>query len=130
MSTRIGETTFRRRGKRWNWQVPYYANGKRRFASGTEDTKDAAKKAANEARAKLVTGPAVDPNRGKLTVADYLARWLEGAEADLRESTLRGYRSNAETNVFPLVGRIRVKDLTADDARKLGDFARLGWASR
>ncbi|MEX2253836.1 MAG: tyrosine-type recombinase/integrase [Acidimicrobiia bacterium] len=56
-------------------------------------------------------GPAAPSRR---TLADYLEReWLPVQEARLRPSTFHGYRRVIQQQIIPLLGSIRLSDLTA-----------------
>ncbi|NNU28464.1 tyrosine-type recombinase/integrase [Isoptericola sediminis] len=99
----------------WSYliETPAAAGGKRRqftksgFASKTE-----AKRAREEALVEHRAGR-VDVDR-KITVTDYLNRWIDGKEAagSVRPSTVRGYRDVIGKFVAPHIGNVRLVDMT------------------
>jgi integrase len=113
------------RGGSTRWQVRYYDGaGKRLTASGTvKGTGRMAEAEANEQGAQWIAdyrkGDRVDRDRSRLTVAEYLDAWLTEVAADLRPSTLRGYRSNVEKNVKSQIGGVRLRDLGVAHVKRL-----------
>lgn len=75
----------------------------------------ATEKAADRALRKILGAVEEDsyvaPDR--ITVADYLRRWLEGWQG--RETTRARYRQSIDCHLIPHLGGIRLQALTADD---------------
>ena len=57
----------------------------------------------------------------KMTLSEWLDRWLEQMSSVLRPGTLEHYRSDLEHHVKPYLGQKRLTQITADDLRKLYD---------
>ena len=57
----------------------------------------------------------------KMTLSEWLDRWLEQMSSMLRPGTLEHYRSDLEHHVNPYLGQKRLTQITADDLRKLYD---------
>jgi integrase len=91
-------------------------DGKRRYVSGK--TKEEARKALREARSNSDAGLIFDP--GKLTVANYLDRWLADSVRDtVRQRTYERYESIVRVHIKPALGRLKLKALTPAHARAL-----------
>src|ERR687893_2281786 len=84
-------------------------DGKRHYVSGK--TKEEARKALREARSGADQGLIFDA--AKLTVAEYLDRWLmDSVQGSVRQSTYKSYCRQARRYITPAVGRVRLKALT------------------
>ena len=59
--------------------------------------------------------------QSKITLSEWLDRWLEQMPATLRPSTLEHYRKDMENHVIPYLGRKMLTQITAADLRKLYD---------
>ena len=59
--------------------------------------------------------------QSKITLSEWLARWLEQMPATLRPSTLEHYRKDMTNHVIPYLGRKMLTQITAADLRKLYD---------
>ena len=57
----------------------------------------------------------------RMTLSEWLDRWLEQMVAILRPSTLEHYRSDMEHHVEPYLGQKKLTQITASDLRKLYD---------
>ena len=81
------------------------------------------RKAAVEARQQFAAdyqAGKIDPGKGRLTMAEYLPMWL-AQRADphnggrtLRASTVEGYEKHLRLYLVPRLGRVKVRDLTAE----------------
>lgn len=72
----------------------------------------------NEARANADQGLTFDA--GKLTVAEYLGRWLADSVKDtVRQRTYEGYAHIVERHLTPTLGRVKLKDVTPAHVRRL-----------
>ena len=91
-------------------------DGKRRYVSGKN--KEEARNALREARANAATGLVFDA--GKLTLGDYLDRWLGDSVKDtVRQRTYERYESIVRVHIKPSIGRVTLKALTPAHARAL-----------
>jgi len=106
---------IRRRGK-GSWEVtvhlgkdPTTGRRRRRFVM-VQGAKRDAERVLAEALHQRDTG--VDISPGKLTVADYLRRWLRDYAAhNVGRSTLERYGGIVEHHLIPALGSLRLKDL-------------------
>ena len=57
----------------------------------------------------------------RMTLSEWLGRWLEQMASVLRPSTLEHYRSDMEHHVKPYLGQKKLTQITASDLRKLYD---------
>lgn len=107
--------SIRRRG-RGSWEVtidlgrdPSSGQRRRRFLSVKGLRRDA-ERALAEALHKRDTG--IDISPGRLTVADYLRRWLRDYAAhNVAPSTLARYQGIVECHLIPGLGSLRLRDL-------------------
>jgi integrase len=108
------KVTVRQRGKRWNWQVPVYQNGARRFLSGTTRTKAEAQRAGAAALADYESGRDTrDRDKARVTVETYLTEmWLPAMRSELRPSTWTSYESVVRGRIVPRIGGVLLRDLT------------------
>ena len=96
-------------------------DGKRRYVSGK--TKTEARAALAKARADAAGGVVLDA--GKLTVGEYLDRWLSDSlkplvdAGKMAHSTYVRYAGIVERNISPTLGRKRLRDLTRTEVRAL-----------
>ena len=101
-----------KRGRTWSYviRVPDSATGvsKPRWVGGFE-TEEAAKAARDEARVRSRRGEYV--NRSTLTVADYLAEWVDAHAPAVKPKTLAGYRHDIDHYIVPRIGRMRLQAL-------------------
>jgi integrase len=106
---------IRKRGKSWEvtvWQQgrdPSTGRRRRRCLTVHGSRRDAARKLA-EALQQRDTGTDLSP--GRLTVGDYLRRWLRDYAAhNVAPSTLTRYRGIIENHLIPALGSLRLRDL-------------------
>ena len=94
-----------KRGQSWSYviRVPDPATGvtKPRWVGGF-NTEQEAKAARDEARVQARRGEYV--NRSTLTVADYLAQWLEAHATTVKPKTFAGYRHDIDHYIVPESG--------------------------
>ncbi len=91
-------------------------DGKRRYVSGS--TKEGARKALREGRTNSDAGLVFDA--GKLTLGDYLDRWLADSVRDtVRQRTYERYESIVRVHLIPSIGRVKLKALTPAHVRAL-----------
>src|SRR5215831_3103540 len=101
-----------KRGSSWSYVIrvrdPATGVSKPRWVGGFETEEDA-KAARDEARVQARRGGYV--NRSALTVAAYLAEWLEAHASTVKPKTLAGYRHDIEHYIVPRIGRMRLQAL-------------------
>jgi integrase len=96
-------------------------DGKRRYVSGK--TKSDAREALTAARTAAAGGVVLDA--GKLTVEDYLERWLSDSlkplvhAGKMEHSTFVRYEGIVERHISPTIGRKKLKDLGRVEVRAL-----------
>ncbi len=96
-------------------------DGKRRYVSGKNKT--GAREALAAARADAASGVVLDV--GKLTVGEYLERWLSDCltplvkSGKMEHSTFVRYKGIAEKHISPTIGRKKLKDLGRTEVRAL-----------
>jgi integrase len=107
--------TVRRRGSTWTYQFPFVFAGERRFVTkGGFRTRRECDQAMSDALALYGRGGPAAPSRQVL--AEFLRdEWLPVQHARLRPSTFAGYRRVVEQQITPLLGSIRLGDLTPGD---------------
>lgn len=102
------------------WTAAYYVPdrfGKRRRRYVYGESPEAVEDALVKLRQQVKSGTPVAP--AGLTLADYLAEWLEEVAAPrVRPTTLRSYRDSISRYVVPGLGRKRLGALTARDVRQ------------
>ena len=59
--------------------------------------------------------------QSKITLSEWLERWLEQMPATLRPSTLEHYRKDMKNHVIPYLGQKMLTQITAADLKKLYD---------
>ena len=64
----------------------------------------------------MQTGVYVDPNRGKITIGDWSARWLDG-QAHLKPSTHERYAGILREQVLPQRSAVQLIDVTHADVQ-------------
>ena len=107
--------TVRRRGDTWSYQFQVTSLGERRYVTkGGFRTRRECDHALHDAMAMFARGGPSAPSRR--TLADYLEReWLPLQQARLRPSTFHGYRRVTRQQIIPLLGNVRLGDLTGGD---------------
>ena len=100
-----------KRGGSWSYviRVPDPATGvtKPKWVGGF-----ATEEAAKAARERLASAPvAASRSKVHLTVADYLAEWVEAHASTVKPKTLAGYRHDIDHYIVPRIGRMRLQAL-------------------
>ena len=113
---------------RWVAAVTDHRTGKRKSIYG-RTRKDVAERLKVALRDQQQGLPVVAE---RLTVAQYLARWLEAsARPSVKAKTYEGYESIVRVRVVPRIGRTALAKVTALDLQGLyGDLQRDGLSSR
>jgi Phage integrase, N-terminal SAM-like domain len=92
-------------------ELPKAPDGRRRFQSlGGYSTRSQAEAALADALARYAHGLALDP--AKLTVDQYLDRWLTHVRTSLRARTVARYTALLRDHVRPALGARPLKQLT------------------
>jgi integrase len=82
-------------------------------------TKKAAEAAAAELIASIESGGFGEAEAAKLTVAQYLTRWLDSIGQSVRPSTQRRYSDLVRQHIEPVIGRVQLAKLTPLDVQRL-----------
>jgi integrase len=104
----------RQRGKRGQWYavIDVFADGKRKRRWHRLENckgKREAEKACERLIAQQSEGTYVDPSR--MTVADFLERWLEHMQGQVSPRSLERYAELARKNIMPLLGDLALTKL-------------------
>ena len=106
-------------------KLPRGPDGKRRFeALGGYPTRARAEAALAEALARHARGLALDP--AKLTVNQYLDRWLAHIRTSLRARTVARYTALPRDHVRPDIGARRLKQLAPLEVQAIYDRLAVG----
>ena len=106
---RYGDGSVYRRKSDGQWCASIFTGGRRKYLYGKTAAEVKAKLAA--ARAELNKGRL--PSRRAPTVAEFLDSWLEtSVRPRVRPLTYAGYKVNVEKHLLPLIGKIRLDQLT------------------
>jgi integrase len=101
-----------KRGGSWSYVIrvadPATGVSKPKWVGGFKTEEDA-KAARDEARVQARRGEYV--SRSTLTVAHYLAEWLEAHASTVKPKTFAGYRYDIEHYITPHIGRMRLQAL-------------------
>lgn len=84
-------------------------NGRYQYRSRSAPTKKAAETLLTQMLSELQAGTFVDPS--KLTLGEYLGRWLEIVKPSIRPSTWATYETLLRVHVVPEIGSIQVQSL-------------------
>jgi integrase len=96
-------------------------DGKRRYVSGK--TKEETRRKKRKAEADAAGGVVFDA--GKLTVEEYLQRWLSDcleplvSSSKMAHSTFIRYKGIVENDISPILGRKKLRDLSRAEVRAL-----------
>jgi integrase len=106
-----GEGTIRKRSDGlWEARLSIPGRNPKSFYGKTQAE---ALRKRDEAKAGLGGGLDFDPDR--LTLGEYMERWLEGPlKRSVATSTYEGYAYRARRYIIPTLGDIKLKDLTAE----------------
>jgi integrase len=101
-----------KRGNTWSYVIrvkdPHTGISKPKWVGGFATEEDA-KSARDQGRVKARRGEYV--SRSTLTVADYLAEWVEAHAATVKPKTLAGYRHDIDHYIKPRIGWMRLQAL-------------------
>lgn len=102
---------------RWRITVGLKLDGTPIRKSGTEATEKAAWAAMTQAQADHLRGGVAAPDR--VTLGEWLNRWLEGKRPSLAAKTHHNYRKLIDLHISPTLGRKRLQDVRPTDLRAL-----------
>jgi integrase len=106
-------------------ELPHGRDGTRRFESlGGYPTRSQAEAALADALARRSHGPALDP--AKLTVDQYLDRWLAHVRTSLRARTVARYAALLRDHVRPSLGTRPLKQVTPLEVQAVYDRLAIG----
>jgi integrase len=120
---------IRKRGKHWLVAIELGRDpvtGRRRRAYVTASSRREAEQEESRRRAEAATGLDLEPNR--LTLSEYLERWLAAVRPNVAPSTYRYYRALLNKQVVPYIGGIPLAKLRPLHVQGL--YARLHEAGR
>jgi integrase len=109
-----------KRGDSWTALVdlpPDPATGKRRQKRVTARTKREVESQVAELIHKAENGGFTDA--GKVTVREFVDRWLEASAPTLRPSTARRYRDVARLHIVGVIGNVKLAKLSPADVQRL-----------
>jgi integrase len=108
-----GSVFFRK--KRQSWCAQLSINGKPvvRYAK----SKVEASKKLDILKNQRETGELV--KTGKMTISDWSTSWIDFKRSRIKPSTLARYEADLRVNIIPLLGSIRLSDLSTNDVVKL-----------
>jgi integrase len=92
------------------------ASGRRRQRTAQAPTAAEARRRLLELRSAAERGE-LTPTR--VTVGDWLRRWLEAIRPQVRPSTWRGYEALVRVHLIPALGRIELRKLAPSDVERL-----------
>ncbi|KQR15593.1 tyrosine-type recombinase/integrase [Deinococcus sp. Leaf326] len=102
---------------RWRITVGLKPDGTPIRKSGTEATEKDAWAAMTQAQADHLRGGVAAPDR--VTLSEWLDRWLEGKRSSLAVKTHHNYRKLIDLHIAPRLGRKRLQDVRPADLRAL-----------
>jgi integrase len=110
-----------------NWQVRVYTgrgpDGRREYVNRTiKGNKKDAQDYLSETLSSISRGTYAAPTR--LTLADYLDKWLTASKARVRPATLASYTFLADNYIKPHIGTMRLSDVRSLHVQAL--YAKLG----
>lgn len=110
-----GEGTIRQRASDGRWEASVTLGGQRKSYYG---------KTRREVTEKLRTAQRdYEQNQfigdGRQTVEQYLAGWLESVRPSLRRSTYAHYEARVRLYIVPVVGKVRLAQLTAQHVQRV-----------
>ncbi len=111
----------RRRPKGGREQASYrvrYRDPDHRARNRTFTRKAEAERFAVAVEHSKASGTYVDPELGRLSVAEWANRWLEGARPTLKPKTVASYESLIDSRIVPAFGSRKVSSLRPSDIQK------------
>ncbi|MGY2895525.1 tyrosine-type recombinase/integrase [Deinococcus sp. UYEF24] len=100
---------------RWQITLGFDKDGKQLLKYGVAESKQLAERAKSQAVADRDRGLLPMPNR--ITLNDWLPKWLAGKKPELAPKTYANYDSISERHLKPLLGDRRLQELKPSDVR-------------
>lgn len=100
---------------RWQITLGFDQDGKQILKYGVAESRQLAERAKSQAVADRDRGLLPMPNR--ITLNDWLPKWLDGKALNLAPKTIANYRYLSERHLRPLLGERRLQDLKPSDVR-------------
>ncbi|GGR27536.1 tyrosine-type recombinase/integrase [Deinococcus ruber] len=100
---------------RWQITLGFDQDGKQILKYGVAESRVLAERAKSQAIADRDRGLLPMPNR--ITLNDWLPKWLDGKELNLAPKTIANYRYLTQRHLKPLLGEKRLQDLKPSDVR-------------
>ncbi len=116
---------YRREGKRGvSYQTtvelpPDPQTGKRRQKLLTAPTKKEIEALAAQMIASVATGGFGEADAKKITVSEYMARWLESISQSMKPASFRRYADLSRQHIEPVIGRVQLAKLSQLDVQRL-----------
>lgn len=101
----------------WSITVGYDANGKQRRKTGTEKNDTAAKKAMAAALTAHARGLLAPPER--ITLGEWLDRWLEGRKPHVGDTTYELYETRVRLYIPEKLKKMRLQDVKRTHLKQL-----------
>jgi integrase len=102
---------------RWAYEVLYRDPVDRKTKSKTFTRRADADAFRSDVETDKRRGSWTDPKRGKLTVAEWSARWLK-TKVDLRPTSFNRLRGLVDTHVVPEFGKVALADVSNEHVRR------------
>ena len=100
---------------RWQITLGFGQDGKQILKYGVAESRQLAERAKSQAVADRDRGLLPMPSR--ITLNDWLPKWLDGKAPSLAPKTIANYRYLTERHLRPLLGEKRLQDLKPSDVR-------------
>ena len=100
---------------RWQITLGFGQDGKQILKYGVAESRPLAERAKSQAVADRDRGLLPMPSR--ITLNDWLPKWLDGMAPSLAPKTIANYRYLSECHLRPLLGEKRLQDLKPSDVR-------------
>lgn len=100
---------------RWQITLGFDQDGKQLLKYGVAESRSLAERAKSQAVADRDRGLLPMPNR--ITLNDWLPKWLDGKELNLAPKTIANYRYLTQRHLSPLLGAKRLQELKPSDVR-------------
>ena len=100
---------------RWQITLGFDKDGKQILKYGVAESRPLAERAKSQAVADRDRGLLPMPSR--VTLNDWLPKWLDGKALNLAPKTIANYRYLTERHLKPLLGEKRLQDLKPSDVR-------------
>ncbi len=100
---------------RWQITLGFGQDGKQILKYGVAESRQLAERAKSQAVADRDRGLLPMPSR--VTLNDWLPKWLDGKALNLAPKTIANYRYLTERHLQPLLGEKRLQDLKPSDVR-------------